>query len=199
MIPLIPMVISAIPSIIDLFTGDNKTKAVIDLAKTAGKALGMKEEPTPEAVIQHLSDNPDAVIKLKEIEHKGKVLQLEELKEKNRALEDVVAESNRHDESNRNKAHESYQTKGDKADEIAQRIIVANLPIIALLVLGNLALIYWMKTEVALLAIASNIIGITIANLFAERQAVVNFFFGSSIGSKQKSDKLNNIMNKKES
>jgi len=39
---------------------------------------------------------------------------------------------------------------------------------------------------VELVAIVSNFIGITIGQLFNERQAVVNFFFGSSKGSKDK-------------
>jgi hypothetical protein len=95
-------------------------------------------------------------------------------------------EDNRHDEANRNKAHETYQNKSKMADEIANQIIKRNLPIIAILVIVNLTLIYFMKEEAGLLAIASNIIGITIGNLFAERQAIVNFFFGSSIGSKDK-------------
>jgi hypothetical protein len=39
------------------------------------------------------------------------------------------------------------------------------------------------------IAIVSNFIGIAIGNLFSERQSVVNFFFGSSVGSKLK-DKI---------
>jgi len=132
------------------------------------------------------------ILAIKNAESEIKMLNFKELQ-----LElDSKKEDYRHDEANRNKAHDTYQIKNEMADTIASRIISRNLPYIALLVITNLILIYFMKTEVALLAIASNIIGITIGNLFAERQAIVNFFFGSSIGSKTKSkhiEKVNNV------
>jgi len=99
---------------------------------------------------------------------------------------DKEREANRHEEAKYNKAHQTYQTKNNMADTIAKQIIERNLPIIGLLVLINVLLVYFLKDNSTLIAIASNIIGITIGNLFAERQAIVNFFFGSSIGSKDK-------------
>ncbi|WP_294962617.1 hypothetical protein [Sulfurimonas sp.] len=103
---------------------------------------------------------------------------------------DAQKEQNRHEEAKYNKAHETYQNKGDMGDKIAEQIIKRNLPIIGILVIVNVLLVYFLKDSATLIAIASNIIGITIGNLFAERQAIVNFFFGSSIGSKDKDKQL---------
>lgn len=97
-----------------------------------------------------------------------------------------LKEENRHDEALRNKAHETYQINHEMADVIAKQIISRNLPIIGILVTINIGVVYLMEDKPSLIAIASNIIGVAIANLFNERQAIVNFFFGSSLGSKEK-------------
>lgn len=83
-------------------------------------------------------------------------------------------------------AHETYRKVHNMADKIAENVIKWNLPIIFLLVIANLFIIDLFKDNAPLMAIASNIIGIAIGKLFSERQAVINFFFGSSIGSKDK-------------
>lgn len=99
-------------------------------------------------------------------------------------------EDNRHTESLFNKAHDTYQVNGGMSDTIASQIIKRNLPIIGLLVLCNVAIVYFMQDNPNLIAIVSQIIGIAIGNLFAERQAIINFFYGSSLGSKVKSSIL---------
>jgi hypothetical protein len=43
-----------------------------------------------------------------------------------------------------------------------------------------------LKDEGEVIAIVSNFIGIAMGHLFNERQSVINFFFGSSRGSKLK-------------
>lgn len=189
MIPLIGAAISAIPSLIDLFTGDDKSEAVKNLAKTAGKALGI-EDASPQDVMSELAKDPEAYVKLKEVENEAKRIQNEELKERNAALQKDLEERNRHVEELRKQAHETYRVDHTMADKIAMQIVQRNLPIIGVLVLVNIALVYWMKDNANLIAIASNIIGVAIGNLFNERQAIVNFFFGSSVGSKQKDQVL---------
>ena len=94
-------------------------------------------------------------------------------------------------------AHETYRIKSDKQDRIAEQIISFNLPVIAVLVLVNIGLVYYMKENASLIAIASNIIGVAIGNLFNERQSIINFFFGSSMGSKEKQDKLDTMLKDK--
>lgn len=189
MIQLIPAIVSAIPSIVDLFTKDNKSEAVKDLAKTAGKALGIANASADD-VIAELAKNPDAYVKLKEAENEAKRIQNAALKEQNEALQKSVDAQNAHIEKLRQQAHETYRENSSMADQIAKQIITRNLLIIGLLVAMNIALVYYMQDHANLIAIASNIIGVAIGNLFNERQAIVNFFFGSSIGSKQKDDIL---------
>lgn len=103
-----------IPSIINLFTGEtSRTDSVIDLAKKAGEALGM-ENATPEDVLKHIEQNPDAVVKLKELEFNAKTLENEHLRKQ-------VEEADRHEEVKRNMAHETYRIKSDKQDRIAEQ------------------------------------------------------------------------------
>lgn len=136
--------------------------------------LGVENEP--EAIATALKNDPDAFLKLKELE----------LKEADGLRTQVLALAKLESEKY-NKAHDTYQTKNDMADKVALQIIQRNLPIIAILVLTNVAVVHFFKDNATLIAIASNVIGISIGNLFAERQAIVNFFFGSSLGSKEKS------------
>jgi len=77
-------------------------------------------------------------------------------------------------------------TTHDTTDKIADKIIKINLPMIIGLVLANIGAVLLLEGQGEIIAIVSNFIGIAIANLFSERQSVVNFFFGSSKGSKDK-------------
>jgi len=87
-------------------------------------------------------------------------------------------------------ARDMYKTTGhEMTDFIAKDIIKKNLPYIIGLVVANIAAVMILKGQGEIIAIVSNFIGIAIANLFMERQSVVNFFFGSSVGSKLK-DKI---------
>jgi len=84
-------------------------------------------------------------------------------------------------------ARDMYKTTGhEMTDFIATNIIKKNLPYIIGLVVANVAAVMVLKGQGEIIAIVSNFIGIAIANLFMERQSVVNFFFGSSVGSKLK-------------
>ena len=139
-----------------------------------------EKEPTPEEIEKIKASE----LEIKELDFKQ--LELEFLREK---------EDNRHIETIRGQSHESYRTNNQQADKIANLVIKWNLPIIFTLVVINVFIVYYMKDNAPLIAIASQIIGIAIGNLFAERQAIVNFFFGSSIGSKEKDDKLNLVSN----
>lgn len=157
--------------------------ASVAIGALVSSALGV--ENTPEAVSKAISENPDALIKLKELEFK-----------ENDNLRQQVLELAKLENKKYDKAHETYQTKNEMADNIASQIINRNLPIIAILVIMNVGLVYYMQDHASLIAIASNIIGVAIGNLFNERQAIVNFFFGSSMGSKQKDDQIKTMKDK---
>lgn len=142
--------------------------------------LGTK--PTPEAILQEIEQNPEALLKIKELElsHKQK---LEELK-----IREMEIEQEKY-----SKAHDSYQKNNNMADKIAQLVINWNLPVIFILVVINVYIVYKFEDNAPLISIVSNVIGIAIGKLFTERQAVINFFFGSSIGSKEKDFQISNM------
>ena len=84
-------------------------------------------------------------------------------------------------------AREMYKQKSDKADDIAKLVMRWNLPVIvALVVINILATMYLDKV---LIAVIANVVGMVLQSLINERQTLINFFFGSSEGSKRKDEK----------
>ena len=79
-----------------------------------------------------------------------------------------------------------YVEQNVQADKIADRITKFNVLYIMLLVAVNCLLVYFLEDNGAVLAAASNIIGLVIRDLLAQIQAVTGFYFGSSMGSKSK-------------
>ena len=86
-------------------------------------------------------------------------------------------------------ARQMYGNQSAMADKLANRIMSWNLPAIVCLVAGNCAVVYTIENPTIAVALG-NIIGASITYLWQERQQVVGFFFGSSIGSKDKNDLL---------
>lgn len=167
----------------DLITDNGEDLVIEGIKKVTGIDLNKKKH-------EQLSKEDIALINA----HK---LEIEKLDFQKLRLElDKQRESNRHEETKYSQAHQTYQGKSNMADVIAKQIVERNLPIIGLLVLINVLLVYFLQENATLIAIASNIIGIAVGNLFAERQAIVNFFFGSSIGSKEKDNLLKQSQSK---
>ena len=155
----------------------------------AEKAKEFIEDKTGISLDVNKGLTSDEILKLKEFEASN------EIKLKSLALENKK-EDNRHQEAKYSEAHETYRAKNDMSDEIAKQIIGRNLPLIGILVIVNIILVYFLQDNASLIAIASNIIGVAIGNLFNERQAIVNFFFGSSISSKTKDEHIKNLTHK---
>lgn len=86
----------------------------------------------------------------------------------------------------RKDSRDMYRAKSEKADTIADQVMKWNLPVLMVLVLINLAAIIWL--DKALVAVISNIIGFALNALLNERSTVIQFFFGSSDGSKKKDE-----------
>lgn len=86
----------------------------------------------------------------------------------------------------RKDARAAYKVNHEQADKVAQSIMKLNLPSVLALALINIAAVYFLKEYGPILAIASNLIGIVIGRLLSERESVVGFYFGSSLGSKMK-------------
>ena len=83
-------------------------------------------------------------------------------------------------------ARKMYVEEHDKADSIATKIIDWNLPVIGVLLGIEIACIIYMREYPEVLAIISAAVGGVTQSLISERQTVVQFFFGSSMGSKKK-------------
>lgn len=83
-------------------------------------------------------------------------------------------------------ARDMYKsTDHEMADNVAQRVIKWNLWIILIALVVEVAFVILVEDKVLIAIISSAVGGITTA-LLQERQQIINFFFGSSLGSKQK-------------
>jgi len=78
------------------------------------------------------------------------------------------------------------------ADSIANRVIKFNLWVVLIAIVIEIVSVIYIQDKVLIAIISGAIGGVTTA-LLQERQQVINFFFGSSIGSKEK----NNLIMKK--
>lgn len=81
-------------------------------------------------------------------------------------------------------ARDMYASSKAMSDNLANRIMSYNLPVMGVMIVINVLCVLWLNS--ALLAIVSNVIGQLMQQLANERTTVVNFFFGSSLGSKTK-------------
>jgi len=146
-------------------------------AKLAKNVLAYATEATgsttPEKALKHLESYPAASQSFK-----NKILQNEHVLKK-LAFED------------RKDARDMYQVHHSQADVIADRIMKWNLPAIVLLLIANAFAAHYFKNDTTLLLTIGNFIGMAIKSLFDERTNVIGFFFGSSMGSKQKDQKDN--------
>lgn len=82
-------------------------------------------------------------------------------------------------------ARDMYKVQHDTADDIALRVTTQNHLAVMLLIIANGLVLVYVNDQMLAVA-AGNLIGGSIAALWAERQQVLNFYFGSSLGSKIK-------------
>ncbi len=85
----------------------------------------------------------------------------------------------------RKDARLTYRERNEMADRIARQVISWNLLMAMGLVVINI-LIPFFVTETSVVVLASNVIGILLGQVIRERGTVIDFFFGSSLGSKLK-------------
>ena len=86
--------------------------------------------------------------------------------------------------ANTESAREMYAEKSDTADFIANKVIKENLILITVLVVIQVLVIMFVEGQVA--AVVTGVVGTIVGALINERNTVINFFFGSSKGSKDK-------------
>ena len=84
-------------------------------------------------------------------------------------------------------ARDMYSSSHEQADKIADNVIKYNLFIVLFMVLVQCIVIMYVDGKVA--AVITGIVGTVTGALIQERNTVINFFFGSSKGSKDK-DKI---------
>lgn len=89
-------------------------------------------------------------------------------------------------------ARKMYTVKSEMADVVARRVMNWNLPVVALLV-GALIYCTVSLSNNVLLALVSSSIGSVTTLLLSERQSIINFFFGSSSGSKKSGEVIGEI------
>jgi|GEM_PF-5702606 len=165
LIKALPLVAEFVPDVIGWFAGDKAEDAARDVVGIAESITGKKGEDALDAI----ATDPNVALEFKRA---------------------VMADKHRKDEmalDNTKDARLMYQSSNKMADTVAQRIIDWNLPIGFFLLVLNAAFTYYMSEHAALIAGISTLIGAVVHALLKERQDVINFFFGSSMGSKMKS------------
>ena len=151
------------------------------------KALGV--DNTPEAIEEALKNNPEALVKIKEIEASRELAQLEnQYKNKvedNRAAEhevDLVVQ----DKQN---ARAAAGVLGSVQTEIANKVYNQSSWGIPLLLAMNVLLIVFgpmLHLDTTAVVAIGNLIGIALSNQYRERQSILEYLFGSSITKKDK-------------
>jgi hypothetical protein len=89
----------------------------------------------------------------------------------------------------RKRATENYVHSKKMTNTLALEIMKKNLPYVGILVLVNCAVVLLAKStdmDLALVAVASNFIGMVINSLLNERRTVLEFFMGGSMGEQDK-------------
>lgn len=150
------------------------------------KALGVENNAS--AIENALVNNPEALIKIRELEVSKELAML-------KAQYDNKVEDNRHEE------HYANVNVGDKQNargsshlyelqtDIGKKIFVQTSILVPLLIMINILLISYasdLKLGDAMISMVSTLIGIALNNAYRERQSMIEFLFGSSIDSKMK-------------
>ena len=151
------------------------------------KALGV--DNTPEAIEEVLKNNPEALVKIKELEA-SKELAILESQYKNKVEDNRAAEHeiNLVVEDKQN-ARASANMLGPAQTDIAGKIYTQSAwSIPLLLVLNALLIVFASKLSLDTTAVVAvgNLIGIALSNNYRERQSIIEFLFGSSLSKKDK-------------
>lgn len=155
-----------VPSVLKLFGKDED-------AEVAGKVLGIAKtvtgKETDSEALDALKADPDLVLQYKQ------------------AILDDKWVQERIDLANVQGAREMHKVNNKQADELGKSIINWNLPLALVLFAGNLGALHFFKDHAEILITVGNLTGFLLNSLIKERQDVINFYFGSSLGSKIKS------------
>ena len=157
---------SLVPDILKLFGRDDDSSVATKVIDVAKKITGKDNEGE---LLEALKSDPSKILEYKKA-----------------LLEDKFVRD-RIDLANVQSAREMHKDNHVQADKIADGVIRWNLWFVFGLVGLNIFVISVFKTNPELLALVSNVLGFVINSLLKERQDIINFYFGSSLGSKIKS------------
>ena len=155
------------------------------VGELVSKVLGV--DNSPEAIEKELVSNPDALVKIKELETNKALAIL-------KTQYDTMVEGNRHEEYYTGTAVQDKQNAraatalGPVQTDIAKRIYVQSAWGIPLLLTMNALLIVFagqMHLDTTAVVAIGNLIGIALSNQFRERQSIIEFLFGSSVVEKK--------------
>lgn len=165
-------------------------KPLKDKLSKIGNFLKTKGLPAAAKVLD-VVDNvyPPAGVVTNLLETVSGDLPTKDVVELNRLADDYKAELELHLENTKSAREMYVSTDHETADFIATKVIKENLFILLGLVLVQAAVVIFIQGQVA--AIITSVVGTITGALINERSTVINFFFGSSTGSKEK-DKLIN-------
>lgn len=151
------------------------------ISKKVGKVIGEKTAHKVVAIAQQVTgvSSVDEVLDCLSKDKAAAIQVRNTLMQNEHTLQMTMVED-------RQNARAMYVEKNEMADAIAERVIRFNHWVVVLLILANCAVAYYVQERGLALALG-NLISLSIGALWQERQQVVGFFFGSSLGSKQKS------------
>jgi len=136
-------------------------------------AFGVEDKP--DAILKAIKADPEAAIKLKELEVTHKYdLERIKLREAEAYLDDTQ------------NARGMYGKHNEQADNIAHSIITFNIMYVVAVALAQILAITMTDLPDAAIVVIGNVCGWIIKGLLDERLQVCGFYFGSSLGSKSK-------------
>lgn len=161
-----------VPEIVGLFSkkhGDNADKVANTVKEIAADISGKSTADEQEA---YFSANP-------ELAHQFRLaVMADKYVDEQMRLDDVKS------------ARTMYSGQNEQADKIANSVIRYNLIIVAVLLSLDVIAMILLQDKPTILAMIATLFGGVMQSLISERQSVIGFFFGSSLGSKMKTDKI---------
>ncbi len=170
----------------------NKGMSLLSKAIESGedKAVDFIEEKTglklSEPEIKKMSNEDISKLKQVQIDYELELSRMALLnkQEDNRHIEAISGSEVGDKQSARGSSH-LYELQSD----IGKKIFVQTSILVPLLIIINILLISYasdLKLGDAMISMVSTLIGIALNNAYRERQSMIEFLFGSSIGSKMK-------------
>lgn len=150
------------------------------------KVLGV--EDSPGAIEEALKNNPDALVKIRELEV-SKELAILEAQYKNKIEDNRAAEHGVDLEVQDKQNARASASLGPVQTDIANKVYTQSAWAIPLLLVLNALLIVFagqLHLDTTAIVAVGNLIGIALSNQYRERQSILEFLFGTSIDKKGK-------------